>query len=76
MQYVIQAYHAYYKLFFEQMSCHPEVNEYIQQALQSVRPLMEQMQLDQVALVILNANNKPVERFVFEMAPAENPTLR
>ncbi|NP_001161582.1 MAD2B-like protein [Saccoglossus kowalevskii] len=52
-----------------QMSCHPEVNQYITNVLQSVKPLIVKDELHRVVLAVLNSSHQPVERFVFEIAP-------
>ncbi|XP_070561215.1 mitotic spindle assembly checkpoint protein MAD2B-like [Ptychodera flava] len=59
-----------------QMSCHPEVNQYILNVLQSIKPLVEKDEIQQVALAILDKDQKPVERFVFEIAPVKEPSLK
>uniref|UniRef100_S4RU02 Mitotic spindle assembly checkpoint protein MAD2B n=1 Tax=Petromyzon marinus TaxID=7757 RepID=S4RU02_PETMA len=55
-----------------QMSCHPEVNRYIEDTLHCIRPLLEQQRqnaVEQFVVAIVNKENKPVERFVFEISP-------
>ncbi|XP_078471368.1 mitotic spindle assembly checkpoint protein MAD2B isoform X3 [Lampetra planeri] len=52
-----------------QMSCHPEVNKYIEDTLHCIRPLLEQNAVEQFVVAIVNKENKPVERFVFEISP-------
>ncbi|XP_077998684.1 mitotic spindle assembly checkpoint protein MAD2B-like [Glandiceps talaboti] len=59
-----------------QMSCHPEVNQYILDVLQSVKPLIEKDDLLQIVLAIVDKEHKPVERFVFEIAAVPEPSLR
>ncbi|ETE60784.1 Mitotic spindle assembly checkpoint protein MAD2B, partial [Ophiophagus hannah] len=50
-----------------QMSCHPELNRYIQDTLHCVKPLLEKNDVEKVVLVILDKEHHPVERFVFEI---------
>ncbi|KAJ1145290.1 hypothetical protein NDU88_011580 [Pleurodeles waltl] len=50
-----------------QMSCHPELNRYIQDTLHCVKPLIEKNDVEKVAVVILDKDHHPVERFVFEI---------
>ncbi|KAG9481899.1 hypothetical protein GDO78_010891, partial [Eleutherodactylus coqui] len=51
-----------------QMSCHPELNRYIQDTLHCVKPLIEKNDVEKVVVVILDKEHHPVERFVFEIA--------
>uniref|UniRef100_A0A8C4YVN7 Mitotic spindle assembly checkpoint protein MAD2B n=1 Tax=Gadus morhua TaxID=8049 RepID=A0A8C4YVN7_GADMO len=51
-----------------QMSCHPELNQYIQDTLQCVKPLIEKNDAEKVAVVIMDKEHHPVERFVFEIS--------
>uniref|UniRef100_A0A8C6XKN8 Mitotic spindle assembly checkpoint protein MAD2B n=1 Tax=Naja naja TaxID=35670 RepID=A0A8C6XKN8_NAJNA len=50
-----------------QMSCHPELNRYIQDTLHCIKPLLEKNDVEKVVLVILDKEHHPVERFVFEI---------
>uniref|UniRef100_A0A8C3IDL0 Mitotic spindle assembly checkpoint protein MAD2B n=1 Tax=Chrysemys picta bellii TaxID=8478 RepID=A0A8C3IDL0_CHRPI len=50
-----------------QMSCHPELNRYIQDTLHCVKPLLEKNDVEKVVVVILDKEHHPVERFVFEI---------
>ncbi|XP_062505385.1 mitotic spindle assembly checkpoint protein MAD2B-like isoform X2 [Corticium candelabrum] len=47
------------------MSCHPELNSYIVDVISSVKVLLLKTQLDKVAVVLSNKDDKPVERFIF-----------
>uniref|UniRef100_G3NP64 Mitotic spindle assembly checkpoint protein MAD2B n=1 Tax=Gasterosteus aculeatus aculeatus TaxID=481459 RepID=G3NP64_GASAC len=51
-----------------QMSCHPELNQYIQDTLHCVKPLIEKNDAEKVAVVIMDKEHHPVERFVFEIS--------
>ncbi|KAM9474951.1 mitotic spindle assembly checkpoint protein MAD2B [Clarias gariepinus] len=51
-----------------QMSCHPELNQYIQDTLQCVKPLIEKNEAEKVVVVIMDKEHHPVERFVFEIS--------
>uniref|UniRef100_A0A8C2QNV6 MAD2 mitotic arrest deficient-like 2 n=1 Tax=Cricetulus griseus TaxID=10029 RepID=A0A8C2QNV6_CRIGR len=50
-----------------QMSCHPELNQYIQDTLHCVKPLLEKNDVEKVMVVILDKEHRPVEKFVFEI---------
>ncbi|TEA33511.1 hypothetical protein DBR06_SOUSAS3910062, partial [Sousa chinensis] len=50
-----------------QMSCHPELNQYIQDTLHCVKPLLEKNDVEKVVVVILDKEHRPVEKFVFEI---------
>ncbi|CAI5783056.1 Mitotic arrest deficient 2 like 2 [Podarcis lilfordi] len=50
-----------------QMSCHPELNQYIQDTLHCIKPLLEKNDVEKVVVVILDKEHHPVERFVFEI---------
>ncbi|XP_008401799.1 mitotic spindle assembly checkpoint protein MAD2B-like, partial [Poecilia reticulata] len=50
-----------------QMSCHPELNQYIQDTLHCVKPLIEKNDAEKVVVVIMDKEHHPVERFVFEI---------
>ena len=52
-----------------QMSCHPQVNEYILSVLQSIKPLLKSDSIRSLALVIVDKMKHPMERFVFELQP-------
>ncbi|KAM5270394.1 mitotic spindle assembly checkpoint protein MAD2B isoform 2-T5 [Hipposideros larvatus] len=49
------------------MSCHPELNQYIQDTLHCVKPLLEKNDVEKVVVVILDKEHRPVEKFVFEI---------
>ncbi|XP_034027792.1 LOW QUALITY PROTEIN: mitotic spindle assembly checkpoint protein MAD2B [Thalassophryne amazonica] len=51
-----------------QMSCHPELNRYIQDTLHCVKPLIEKNDAEKVVVVIMDKEHHPVERFVFEIS--------
>ncbi|XP_046343412.1 mitotic spindle assembly checkpoint protein MAD2B-like [Haliotis cracherodii] len=51
-----------------QMCLHPEVKEYVIHVVDGVRWLLEQGEVETVAIVVLRADNSPLERFVFEIA--------
>lgn len=55
-----------------QMSCHPDLNQYIQDTLHCVKPLIEKNEAEKVVVVIMDKEHHPVERFVFEIS---QPTL-
>uniref|UniRef100_A0A3B5K6J6 Mitotic spindle assembly checkpoint protein MAD2B n=1 Tax=Takifugu rubripes TaxID=31033 RepID=A0A3B5K6J6_TAKRU len=55
-----------------QMSCHPELNQYIQDTLHCMKPLIEKNDAEKVVVVIMDKEHRPVERFVFEIS---QPTL-
>ncbi|XP_070812162.1 mitotic spindle assembly checkpoint protein MAD2B [Pituophis catenifer annectens] len=50
-----------------QMSCHPELNQYIQDTLHCIKPLLEKNDVEKVVVVILDKEHHSVERFVFEI---------
>nr|ADO16562.1 mitotic spindle assembly checkpoint protein [Cerebratulus lacteus] len=58
-----------------QMCCHPDVKQYIVDVIQSLKPILDKQQVDKIALVILAADQNPVEKFVFDITPVSNPTL-
>uniref|UniRef100_A0A8C7U1T8 Mitotic spindle assembly checkpoint protein MAD2B n=1 Tax=Oncorhynchus mykiss TaxID=8022 RepID=A0A8C7U1T8_ONCMY len=51
-----------------QMSCHPELNQYIHDTLHCVKPLIEKNDAEKVVVVIMDKEHHPVERFVFEIS--------
>uniref|UniRef100_A0A9J8BIK9 Mitotic spindle assembly checkpoint protein MAD2B n=1 Tax=Cyprinus carpio carpio TaxID=630221 RepID=A0A9J8BIK9_CYPCA len=51
-----------------QMSCHPELNQYIQDTLHCVKPLIQKNEAEKVVMVIMDKEHHPVERFVFEIS--------
>ncbi|XP_077425825.1 mitotic spindle assembly checkpoint protein MAD2B isoform X1 [Vanacampus margaritifer] len=51
-----------------QMSCHPELNQYIQDTLHCIKPLIEKNDAEKVVVVIMDKEHNPVERFVFEIS--------
>uniref|UniRef100_H3BIS4 Mitotic spindle assembly checkpoint protein MAD2B n=1 Tax=Latimeria chalumnae TaxID=7897 RepID=H3BIS4_LATCH len=50
------------------MSCHPELNQYIQDTLHCIKPLIEKNDAEKVVVVIMDKEHHPVERFVFEIS--------
>ncbi|XP_048589571.1 mitotic spindle assembly checkpoint protein MAD2B isoform X2 [Nematostella vectensis] len=50
-----------------QMSCHPELNSYIQDVLQTIKPLIEKGEVQKISLVISDKEYHPIERFSFEI---------
>ncbi|KAJ7393017.1 MAD2 mitotic arrest deficient-like 2 [Desmophyllum pertusum] len=54
-----------------QMCCHPDLNQYIFDVLQTTKPLLEKGEVQRVALVISNKKLIPLERFVFEIGNPE-----
>jgi mitotic spindle assembly checkpoint protein MAD2B len=58
------------------MCCHPDVKQYIVDVIQSLKPLMDKQEMDKIALVILSSDQLPVEKFIFDITPVSNPTLR
>ncbi|XP_041128969.1 mitotic spindle assembly checkpoint protein MAD2B-like isoform X4 [Polyodon spathula] len=50
------------------MSCHPELNQYIQDTLHCIKPLIVKNDAEKIVLVIMDKGHHPVERFVFEMS--------
>ncbi|XP_078805878.1 mitotic spindle assembly checkpoint protein MAD2B isoform X2 [Oryzias latipes] len=51
-----------------QMSCHPDLNQYIQDTLLCIKPLIEKNDAEKVVVVIMDKDHRPVERFVFEIS--------
>ena len=49
------------------MSCHPDLNSYIKDVLIGVRLLISTDNVERVTLQIVTKENKPVERYVFEL---------
>lgn len=49
---------------------HPAVQKYLADAVLALRPWLQRRQLEKVALVICTEQMRPLERFVFEIAPA------
>ncbi|CAE1308572.1 MAD2L2 [Acanthosepion pharaonis] len=49
------------------MCLHPDVIQYIAQILESIKLLLDTREVDRVSLVILDHQQNPVERFVFEI---------
>ena len=58
------------------MSSHPELNQYIEDVLKSLKPVMENKEVEQICLVIFNHRELPIERFTFEIAPPTGQKLR
>ncbi|XP_068702027.1 mitotic spindle assembly checkpoint protein MAD2B-like isoform X1 [Montipora capricornis] len=54
-----------------QMCSHPDLNQYILDVLQTMRPLLEKGEVQRVSLVISDKKFQPIERFVFEIGSAE-----
>uniref|UniRef100_K7GI78 HORMA domain-containing protein n=1 Tax=Pelodiscus sinensis TaxID=13735 RepID=K7GI78_PELSI len=46
---------------------HPELNQYFQDMLHCVKPLLEKNDVEKVVVVILDKEHHPMERFVFEI---------
>ncbi|KAJ7306629.1 hypothetical protein JRQ81_010048 [Phrynocephalus forsythii] len=42
-----------------QMSCHPELNQYIQDTLHCIKPLLEKNDVEKVVVVILDKEHRP-----------------
>ena len=49
------------------MSCHPDLNCYIKDVLVGIRLLISTGNVERVTLQIVTKENKPVERYVFEL---------
>ncbi|MBZ3885845.1 Mitotic spindle assembly checkpoint protein MAD2B [Sciurus carolinensis] len=49
------------------MSCHPELNQCIQDTMHCAKPLLEKNDMEKVVVVILDKEHRPVEKFVFEI---------
>ncbi|ORY04811.1 DNA-binding protein [Basidiobolus meristosporus CBS 931.73] len=49
------------------MSRHPHLNSYIQDMILACRPDLEKGDVETMTLVVLNKNQVPIERFVFEI---------
>jgi len=54
-----------------QMCCHPDLNQYILDVLQTAKPLLEKGEVQRVVLVVSNKKFIPIERFVFEIGNPE-----
>ncbi|XP_074619837.1 mitotic spindle assembly checkpoint protein MAD2B-like isoform X1 [Acropora palmata] len=54
-----------------QMCCHPDLNQYILDVLQTIKPLLEKGDVQRVSLVISDKKFQPIERFVFEIGNLE-----
>lgn len=48
------------------MSRHPDLNNYINDFIHNLRPLLQQDKVASVSLVTLDSNMQPVERVIFE----------
>lgn len=60
-----------------QMSCHPELNQYIQDVLNSIKPCLEKGEVERICVVIMDKGFCPLERFVFEIGSHdENRSFR
>ncbi|XP_028401792.1 mitotic spindle assembly checkpoint protein MAD2B-like isoform X2 [Dendronephthya gigantea] len=60
-----------------QMSCHPELNQYIQNVLKTLRPCLEKGEVEKICVVIIDKEFHPLEKFVFEIQiPSEFASLR
>ncbi|CAB4035549.1 Hypothetical predicted protein [Paramuricea clavata] len=60
-----------------QMSCHPELNQYIQNVLHSIKPCLEKGEVERISVVVTDKEFCPLERFVFEIeTPPEFSSLR
>ncbi|XP_038078908.1 mitotic spindle assembly checkpoint protein MAD2B-like [Patiria miniata] len=58
-----------------QMSRHPELNKYITDVLEGMKPLMTKDEIQCVSVVIIGPNHQPVERFVFEISQPASRSL-
>ncbi|CAH1239340.1 MAD2L2 [Branchiostoma lanceolatum] len=58
-----------------QMSCHPDVTRYLQDTLQTIRPLVGRGEVDKVVLNVTDRQARPLERFVFEVTPPVQPSV-
>lgn len=58
-----------------QLSRHPDVNQYIIDVLQGIKPLLIKQEVHSLTVVILNSDRKPLERFIFELAPPTEPPI-
>ncbi|XP_072036246.1 mitotic spindle assembly checkpoint protein MAD2B-like [Amphiura filiformis] len=56
-----------------QLSRHPDVNQYITDVLQGIKPLIIKQEVQCLTVVILSPDRKPIERYVFELAPPTEP---
>uniref|UniRef100_A0A8C6LDH1 Mitotic spindle assembly checkpoint protein MAD2B n=1 Tax=Nothobranchius furzeri TaxID=105023 RepID=A0A8C6LDH1_NOTFU len=59
-----------------QMSCHPGLNQYIQDTLHCIKPLIEKNDAEKVVVVIMDKEHHPVERFVFEISQPPVVSIR
>lgn len=60
-----------------QMSCHPELNQYIQDVLHSIKPCLEKGEVERICVAVIDKEFRPLERFVFEIGSHdENHSLR
>ncbi|GCB60674.1 hypothetical protein scyTo_0012784 [Scyliorhinus torazame] len=64
-----------YPIGIFQMSCHPELNQYIQDTLHCIKPLIEKNDVDWMVVVVLNKEHHPVERFFFEILSVSSHSL-
>ncbi|XP_022090275.1 mitotic spindle assembly checkpoint protein MAD2B-like [Acanthaster planci] len=58
-----------------QMSRHPELNKYITDVLEGMKPLMEKDEIQSLSIVIISSDHQPIERFVFEISPPASRSL-
>ena len=53
--------------FLNQALCHPGISSYLRQLLKSIRAQLEIGKVEKVAFVVVDKEQRPIERFVFEM---------
>ncbi|XP_033119878.1 mitotic spindle assembly checkpoint protein MAD2B-like [Anneissia japonica] len=58
-----------------QMSQHPDVNRYIKDTICGFKPLLRKDEVQGVTVVIVNSNNKPIERFAFEISSLRKKSI-
>lgn len=51
----------------QQAAKQPQVRDYIQDLIRSIKPLLEKEKVEQIALVILDKKMEPIEKFTFEL---------
>ena len=55
---------------------HPELSKYVVDLISSLKDVISSGEARQIALVILNKDQHPLERFVFELGTPNKSTLR
>ncbi|XP_071509386.1 mitotic spindle assembly checkpoint protein MAD2B-like, partial [Diadema antillarum] len=58
-----------------QLSRHPELNQYITDAVLGIKPHVVKNEVQCVSVVLLSPSSQPVERFVFEITPPAEKKL-